>query len=206
MDCSISCFPILHCHSEFAQTRVHCVDDAIQPSHPLSLPSPPALSISQHQGLFQWISSSHQVAKLLELQLQHQYFQWIFRVNILWEIRIDLLDLLAVQGTHRSLLQNHSWKESILWHSAFFVVQFLQPDMNTGKTIVLTVWSFVGKVKSLLFNTLSNFLIAILPRSKCLLIKWLQLPSAVISESTKIVCHCFHFCPVYLPWSDGTGC
>ena len=193
MDCSISCFPILQCHSEFAQTHVHCVDDAIQPSHPLSLPSPPALSLSQHQGLFQWISSSHQVAKVLEFQLQHQYFQWIFRLNILWEIRIDLLYLLAVQETHRSLLQNHSRKESILWHSAFFVVQFSQPDMNTGKTIALTVWSFVGKVKSLLFNTLSNFLIAILPRSKCLLIKWLQLPSAVISESKKIVCHCFHF-------------
>ena len=130
MDCSTSCFPILHYHSEFAQTHVHWVDDAIRPSQPLSLPTSPALSLSQHQGLFQWISSLLQVAKILEFQLQHQYFQWIFRVNIFWEIRIDLLDLLAVQGTHRNLLQNHSLKESILQYSTFFVVQFSQPGRS----------------------------------------------------------------------------
>ena len=99
------------------QTHVHQVSDAIQPSHPLSSPSPPALNISQHQGLFQWVSSSHQVAKILELQ--HQSFQWIFRVDF---FRTDWFDILAVQGTLKSLLQHHSLKASILQHSAFFIV------------------------------------------------------------------------------------
>ena len=102
-------------NSEFTQTHVHRVDDAIQPSNPLSSPSPPAFNLSQHQSLFKWVSSSPQVAKVLELQLQRQSFQWIFRTNF---FRIDWLDLLAVQGTLRSLLQ-HSSKASILWRSAF---------------------------------------------------------------------------------------
>ena len=104
--------PVLHYLLEFAQNDVHWFGDAIQPSHPLSTPSP-ALNLSQQQGLFQWVSSSHQVAKVLELQLQHQSFQWIFRVD---SFRIDWFDLLAVQGTLRSLLQHHSLKASILWH------------------------------------------------------------------------------------------
>ena len=81
MDCSTSGLPVLHQLPEFAQTHVHWVSDAIQPSHPVSPPSPPALNIPQHQGLFHWVSSSHQVAKILELQLQHQSFQWIFRAD-----------------------------------------------------------------------------------------------------------------------------
>jgi len=99
MDCSTPGFPVHHQFLELAQTHVHRVSDAIQPSHPLSFPSPPAFSLSQHQGLFQWVSSSHQVAKVLELQ--HQSFQWIFR---LISFRMDWLDLLAVQGTLKSLL------------------------------------------------------------------------------------------------------
>ena len=95
-------------------------------------------------------------------------------------IRMDWLDLLAVQGTLKSLLQHHSSKESILQHSAFFIVQLSHPYMTTGKTIALTRWTFVGKVVSLLFNMLSKFFIAFLPRSKRLLISWLQSPSAVI--------------------------
>ena len=83
MDCSMPGFPVFHYLLEFAQTHVHWVSDAIQPSHPLSSPSPPALNLSQHQGLFQWVSSSHQVAKVLEFQLQHQSFQWIFRTDFL---------------------------------------------------------------------------------------------------------------------------
>ena len=106
---------------------------------------------------------------------------------------------LAVQGTLRSLLQHRSSKASILWHSAFFMVQHSHPYMTTGKTIALTRWTFVGKVKSLLFNRLSRFVIAFLPRSKCLLISWLQSPSAVILEPRKIKCHCFHCFPIYLP-------
>ena len=151
MDCSMSGLPVLHCLPEFTQTHVHWVGDAIQPSHPLSPPSPPALNLSQHQSLFQWVSSSHQVAKVLELQLQHQSFQWILRMI---SFRIDWLDLLAVPGTLKSLLQQHKSKASILWHSAFFIVQLSHPYMTTRKTISLTRWTFVGKVMSLLFNML----------------------------------------------------
>ena len=100
--------------------------------------------------------------------------------------RMDWVDLLAVQGTLKSLLQHHSSKASILLHSVFFVVQFSHPYMTTGETIALTRWTFVGKVTSLLFNMLSKLVIAFLPRSKRLLISWLQSPSAVIFEPKKI--------------------
>ena len=112
--------PVHHQLLEFTQTYVHWVGDAIQPSHPLSSPSPPSLNLSQHQGLFKWVSSSHQVAKVLEFQLQHQSFQWTPRTDLL---RMDWLDLLAVQGNLKSLLQHHSSKASILQRSAFFIVQ-----------------------------------------------------------------------------------
>ena len=101
--------------------------------------------------------------------------------------RMDWLDLLAVQGTLKSVLQHHSSKASILWYSAVFTVQLLHPYMTTGKTIALTRWTFVGKVIFLLFNILSRLVITFLPRSKCLLISWLQLPSAVILEPQKIL-------------------
>jgi len=101
-------------------------------------------------------------------------------------LRMDWLDLLAVQGTLKSLLQHHSSKTSVLQHSAFFIVQLLYPYMTTGKTIALTRWTFVGKVMSLLSNMLSRFVIAFLPRNKHLLISWLQSPSAVILEPKKI--------------------
>ena len=100
--------------------------------------------------------------------------------------RMDCLDLLAVQGTLKSLLQQHSSKASILWRSAFFIVQLSHPSMITGKTIALTRWTFVGKVTSLLFNMLSRLVITFLPRSKCLLISWLQSLSAVILEPKQI--------------------
>ena len=100
--------------------------------------------------------------------------------------RMDWFDLLAVQMTLKSLLQHHSSKASILWHLAFFIVQLSHPYMTTGKTIALTIWTFVGKVMSLLFNMLSRLFIAFLPRNKCLLISWLQSPSAVILEPLKI--------------------
>ena len=100
--------------------------------------------------------------------------------------RMDWLDLLAVRGTLKSLLQHHSLKASILWHSAFFIVQLSHPHVTTGKTIALTRWTFVGKVISLLFNMLSRLVITLLPRSKRLLISWLQSPSAVILEPKKI--------------------
>ena len=120
--------------------------------------------------------------------------------------RMDWLDLPVVQGTLKSLLQHHSSKASILLCSAFFIVQLSHPYMTTGKTIALTRWTFVGKVRSLLFNMLSRLVIAFLPRSKHLLISWLQSPSAVILEPKKIVSHGFHCFPIYLSWSDGTWC
>ena len=119
---------------------------------------------------------------------------------------MDWLDLLAVQQTLKSLLQHHSSKASILPPSAFFIVQLSHPYMTTGKTTALTRWALVGKVMSLLYNMLSKLVITFLPRSKHLLISWLQLPSAVILEPKNKVIHCFHCFPIYLPWSDGTGC
>ena len=118
MGCSPPGFPVLHCLPEFAQIHVHWVDDAIQLSHPLSPSTPPAFSLSQHQGHFQWVSYSHQMAK---------YWSFSFSISPsseysgLISLRIDWFDLLAVQETLKSLLQHHSWKASILWHSAFFI-------------------------------------------------------------------------------------
>ena len=161
MNCSTPGLPVHHQLPEFTQTQVHWFSDAIQLSNPLSSPSPPALNLSQHQGLFKWVSSSHQVAKILEFQLQHQSFQWTPR---LISFRMDWLDLLAVQGTLKSLLQHHSSKASILWRSAFFTVQLSHPYMTTGKNISLTRQTFVGKAMSLLFNMLSRLVKAFLPR------------------------------------------
>ena len=123
-----------------------------------------------------------------------------------WFFRIDWLDLLAVQGTLKSLLQHHSSKASVFQCSAFFVVQLSHPYMTTGKTIALTIQNFVGKVMSLLFDMLSRFLKAVLPRSKSLLISWPQSPSAVILEPPEIKSVSFHCIPIYLPWSNGAGC
>ena len=115
-------------------------------------------------------------------------------------------DLFAVQGTLKNLLQHHSAKVRILQCSAFFIVLQSHPYMTVGKTIALTRWTFIGKVTSLLFNMLSRLVIAFLPRSKCLLISWLQLPYVVILEPPNKVFLCFHCFPIYLPWSDGTRC
>ena len=136
MNWSTPGLPVHHQLPEFTLTHVHHIGDAIQPSHPLSSPSP-TFNLSHHQGLFKWVSSSHQVAKVLEFYLQHQTFQ----------------------GTRKSLLQHHSSKASILQCSAFFIVQLSHPYMTTGKTIALTRWNFVGKVMSLLFNMLSRLVI-----------------------------------------------
>ena len=139
---------------------------------------------------------------------------WSFSFNIspsneYWAVislRIDWLELLAVQGTLRSLLQHHSSKASILQHSAFFIAQLSHPYMTTRKTIALTRWTFVHKVMSLLFNMLSWLVLAFLPKSKRLLISSLQSPSAVILESKKIKSVTVPLFPIYFPWSDGTGC
>ena len=119
----------------------------------------------------------------MEFQLQNQSFN---EHSGLISFRMDWLDLLAVQGTLKSLLQHHSSKASILWHPAFFMVQLSHPYMTTGKIIALTIQVVVSKVMSLLFNAMSSFVIAFLARSKRLLISWLQSPSAVILEPRKI--------------------
>ena len=119
----------------------------------------------------------------MEFQLHHQSLQ---EYSALISFRIDWLGFLAVQGTLKSLLQHHSSKASILQRSAFFTVQLSHPCMTTGKTIASTIWTFVGKAMSLLLNMLSRLVITFLPRSKRLLISWLQSPSAVILEPQKI--------------------
>ena len=203
MDCSTPGFPVHHHLPELAQTHVYRVGDAIQPFHLLSSHSPTAFSLCQYQSLFQGVRSSHQVANVLEFQLQHQscilspclfnlyaeYIMqnarldeaqagikiagrninnlryaddttlmaestWIFNeYSELISFRIEWFDLFAVQGTLKSLLQHHSSKASILQHSVFFMIQLSHPYMITGKTIALTIWIFVNKVMSLLYNT-----------------------------------------------------
>ena len=185
VQCSCSVMSDSLQHHGLQNTRPPCLSAthrAYSNSCPLSRWCHPTISssvipFSSHfqsfpaSGLFQWVSSLHEVAKVLEFHLQHQFFQWIFRIDCL---RMDWLDLLAVQGTLKSLLQHHSSKASSLQHSAFLIVQVSHPCMTTGKTIDLTRQTFVGKVMSLLLNMLSRFVIAFLPRSKCLLISWLQ--------------------------------
>ena len=134
-----------------------------------------------------------------------KYWSFSFSINPsnefsgLTSFSIDWFDLLAVQGALKNLLQHHSSKTSILRYSAFFTVQLSHPYMTTEKTIALPRWTFVDKVMSLLFNMLSRLDIGFLSRSKCLLISWSQSSSAVILEPPKIVCHCFHCFPIYLP-------
>ena len=154
------------------------------------------------RGLFQWVSSCIRWPKF-----------WSFSFSIspsneysgLISFRIDSFDLLAVQGTLKSLLQHHSSEASIIWCSGFFKLS--HPYMTTWKTIALTTQTFVGQVMSLLLNILSRLVITFLPRSKRLLISWLQSPSAVIfgAQENK-VCHCFHCFPIYWPWSYRTRC
>ena len=164
MDCSMPGFPFNQQLPELAQTHVHQIGDAIQPSHPLSSPSPPAFNLSQHQSLF------HE--SVLHITWP-KYWSFSFSISPFNEysglisFRMDWLDL---QETLKSLLQQHSSKASILRRSAFFIVQLSHPYMTTRKTIALTRWTFVDKVMSLLFNMLSRLVIAFLSRSKRLLI------------------------------------
>ena len=189
MNSSTPDFPVLHYLLEFAQTHVHWVSDAIQPSHPLSSPPSSALNLSQHQGLFQWVRSSHQVAKVLKLQLQRQSFEWIFRVDFLYDW--------LVWSCYPSDSQESS--PAPQFNTSAFSLLYgptLTSHTTTGKTIVLTIQTIVGKVMFLLFNMLSRFVIAFLPRSNYLLISWLQSPSSVTLEPKKIksvTVSIFHF-------------
>ena len=186
MDYSTPGLPVHHQLPEFTQTHVHWVGDAIQPSHPLSSPSPPAPNLSQHQGLFN--ESAFRISWPKYWSLSFNICPFKEHPGLI-SFRMDWLDLLAVQGTLKSLLQHHSSKASILWHSPFFIVQLLHPYMTTGETIVLIRRTFVDKVMSLLLNMLSRLVVTFLPKSKRLLISWLQSPWAVILEPPNIQWH-----------------
>ena len=183
MDCSTPGCPVLHHLLECAQTHVHWFGNAIQASHPLSSPSPPALNLAQHQGLFQWISSSHQVAKVLELQLQHQSFQWISRVDF-------LSDWLIWSPCSPGDSQESSPAPQFKSINSSLLSSLYGPTLTSvhdyWKTRALTMQTCVREVMSLLFNMLSRFVIAFLPRSKRVLIAWLQSSSSVILEPKKI--------------------
>ena len=200
MDYSTLGLPAHHHLPEPTQTHVHWVSDVILSCPLLLLPSNfTSIIIFSNDSVLciRWtkywsfsfsISHSNKYSKLMSF-------------------RMDRLDLLAVQGTLKSLLQHHRSKASILQCSAFFTVQLSHPYMTTGKTIALTRRTFVVKVMSLLLNMLSRSVITFLPRSMCLLISLLQSPFAVILEPPKNkVWHCFHCFPICLPWSDGTTC
>ena len=199
MDCSTPDLPVHHKIPEF--TQLMSIESVIPSNHlilyhPLLLPSSifPSIRVffsesvlhirwPKHWSLSFSISPSNEYSGLISF-------------------RVDQLGLLAVQGTLKSLLQHHSSKASILWHSAFFIVQLSYLYITTGKTIPLTRWTFVGKVMSLLFNMLSRMVITFLPRSKCLLISWLQSPSAVILEPQKNSLSLFPLFPhpaIYIP-------
>ena len=171
--------PVHHQLPEFTQTHIHRVSDAIQPSHPLSSPSVPSANPSSIRDF-----SNESTLRMRWPKYWSFSFSIISSKEILGLVyfRMDWLDLLAIQGTLKSLLQHHSSKASILQCSAFLTVQLSHPYMTTGKNIALKRRTLVGKVMSLLLNMLSRFVITFLPRSKRLLISWLQSPSAVILE------------------------
>ena len=203
MDCSTPGFPVHHQLLDLVQIHVHWVSDVIQPPHPLLfLPSIfPSIRVFSGESV---------------LHMRWPNY-WSFSFNIspsneysgVISFRMDYMDLLAVQGTLKSLLQHHSSKASVFQCSAFFRVQLSHPYMTTRKTIALSRWTIVGKAMSLLFNMLSRLVITFLPRSKRLFISWLQSPSAVILEAPhpKIKkSYSFHCFPIYFPWCDGTRC
>ena len=188
---------------EFTQTHVHWVGDASQPSHPLSSPSPHVFNLSQHQGLFKWVSSLYQVAKVLEFQLQHQSFQWIFMVYF-------LQDGLVWSPCSPRDSQESSPTPQFKSINSLALSLLYSPTLTSihdyWKKQALTRWTFVGKVMSLFLNMMSRLVMTFLPRSKCLLISWLQSPSAVILEPPNLSLLLFPLFPHLLPRSNGTGC
>ena len=203
MDSSMPGSPVIHCLPEFAQICVHWVSDAVQPPHPL-LPPPFDFNLSQHQGLFQWVSSSHQVADVLELQLSISPSS---EYSGLISFRIGWFDLLTAQGTLKSLLQHHHSKASILQHSAFYGPT-LTSVYDYWKNHSFDYMELCQQVMSLLLNMLSRLGIDFLPseRSKCLLVSWLQSPSTVILKPKKRKSVTASTFSLSLPWSDGIRC
>ena len=195
MDCSQASLSITNSHSLLKLMSIESVmpSNHLNLCHPLLPPSVfPSIRVLSNESVLciRW----------------PKYWSFSFSISPsneysgLISFRMDRLDLLAVQGTLKSLLQHHSSKASILQGSAFFVVQLSHPYLTTRKTIALTIWTFVDEVMSLLFNMMSRFIIAFLPRSKCLLISWLQSPSCSDFGAQKNkIGHCFHCFPIYLP-------
>ena len=179
MDCNMSGFPVQHKLVELTQAHVHRVCDTIQPSHLLSLRSPPAFNLSQHQGLFQWVSSSYQVAKVLEFQLTAS----VLLMNIQDWFPLELTGCISLQSTGLSSVFSNI---TVQKHQLFCIqlcshsYSYLHPYITTRKTIALTRQTFVSRVMSLLSNMLSFLVTVFLSRSECILISWLQSPSAVI--------------------------
>ena len=201
-DCSMPGFPVHHQLLEPTQTHVHWVSDAIQQSHPLH----PILLLPSVFPTIRVFSSE----SVLCIRWP-KYWSFSFSISPsneysgLISFRMDWLDHLSVQGMLKSLFQHHSSKASIPWHSDFFIVQLSHPYMTIGKTRALTRWTFVGKVMYMLFNMLSRLFISFLPRSKCLNFM-AALTTCSDFGAPKIKCVSFHCFPIYLPWSDGTGC
>ena len=183
MDCSTPGFSINYQLPESAQTQMSI--KSVMPSNHLILCRPLSLCLQSFPASGSFLMSRFFTSggQILELQFQHHSLNEYLG---LISFRMDWLDLLAVQETIKSLLQHHSSKASILQQSAFFMVQLPHPYMTTGKTMALNIWTFDGKVMSLIFNMLSRLVIAFLPSSKHLLISWLQSPSAVILEPKKV--------------------
>ena len=197
MDRSMPGLPVYHQLPEFTQTHVHRVGDVIQPfilCSPLLLlpPIPPSIRVFSNKSTLHMRWPKYWSFSFSTIPSKEHPGLIFFRM--------DWLDLLAVQGTLKSLLLHHSSKASILWLSAFFTVQLSHPYMTTGKTIALTRRTFVGKAMSPLLNMLSKLVITFLPRSKRFLISWLQSPSAVILEPKKTKSdNCFYCFPIYFP-------
>ena len=185
--CSNSCPLSWWCHPAISSS-------VIPFSHLQSFPESGSFPMSQ------FFSS---MAKALELQLQHQSFKWIFRTDFLWD---GLVGSPCSPRDSQESSPTPQLKASIFWCSDFVMIQLSHPYMTTGKATALTRQTFVGKVISQLFDMLSRLAIVFLPRGKCLLISWLQSPSAVILEPKKMKSHCFHCFPIYLPWSDRIRC
>ena len=202
MDCSTPDFPIHHKLPELAQTHVHWVS-----GHPAI-----SSSVFPFSSCLQSLSASGASSNKSILHIRWpKYWSFTFTISAsneysgLISFRMDWFDLLAVQGTLKSLLQHNSSKASILQHSAFFIVQLSHPYMTTGKTIALTSWTFIGKVMSLLFNMLFRVVITFLPRSVFYFMAAITICSDFGAPKNK-VWRCFHCFPIYLPWSDGTRC
>ena len=199
MDCNTQGFPVHNQLLEPTQTHVHCISDAIQPFHPLSCPSPPALNLSQHQGTFKWVNSLHQVAKVLKFQLQHQFFQWIFRVD--WLVWSPCCPRDSQESSPTP--QFKSISSLVL---SLFTIQLSHPYMTTGKAIALLY-------RPLLAKRCLWFLIHCLGFSKLFFqgvsVLWFHGCSYglhLFCSQEDEIWHYFHIFPIYLPWSDRTWC